>query len=128
MKSRVLLGLVIAFFAAACHPEPVFDAGHGPKQPPVGGTVAGLVTTVDSTLPVIGRRVTATEVATHQTYTATTAANGGYTIKVPKGTYHLEIELHQGEVVTLQPKDTQINNGDLDPHRNFVISAAKTAR
>jgi hypothetical protein len=47
--------------------------------------------------------------------------NGGYTIKVPHGRYRLEVELHQGERLTRQPGETQVNRSDLDPRRDFVI-------
>jgi len=66
--------------------------------------------------------VTAIEVASGSRFDATTAGNGGYTIKVPQGTYRLEIELHGSESLAKRPDQTKINNGDLDPHRDFVIT------
>jgi hypothetical protein len=62
------------------------------------------------------------DVRTGSRHTATTAANGGYTIKVPEGTYRLEIELRSGEKLAKKPDDTRINNGDLDPGRDFTIT------
>jgi len=114
----VVLALVVGL-SAACHPGPVIDTN--PNR--VGGTIAGIVTTSDSTVAVPGRKVTATEVGSGSKYDATTAANGGYTIKVPEGTYRIEIELHSGEALAKQPDRTHIGNGDLDPHRDFVITA-----
>ena len=116
------LALVLAStvgFCAACHPGPVIDAR---PQPSVGGTIAGIVTTADSTVAVPGRKVTAIEVRNGSRYDATTAVNGGYTIKVPEGTYRIEIELRAGEALAKQPEQTKINNGDLDPGRDFVIT------
>jgi hypothetical protein len=114
-----LLGSWLA--STACHPGPVIGTNN---QPSVGGTIAGVVTTSDRSVAVPGRKVTAVNVASGSRYDATTGANGGYTIKVPEGTYRLEIELKSGETVAKQPDQTKINNGDLDPQRNFVITAA----
>ena len=113
----VLLAFVVGL-SAACHPGPVIDTN--PNR--VGGTIAGIVTTSDSTVAVPGRKVTAVEVGNGSKYDATTAANGGYTIKVPEGTYRIEIELRSGEALAKQPDQTHISNGDLDPHRDFVIT------
>jgi hypothetical protein len=112
-----VLGLVVGL-SAACHPGPVIDTN--PNR--VGGTIAGIVTTSDSTVAVPGRKVTAIEVSNGSKYDATTAANGGYTIKVPGGTYRIEIELRAGEALAKRPEQTHINNGDLDPGRDFVIT------
>jgi hypothetical protein len=67
-------------------------ARHG--RPIVGGstcaesdrTILGNVTNSAGT-PLEGRRVSAIDMATEQHYDATTAKNGGYTIKVPPGRY-----------------------------------------
>ena len=112
------LMLVLAL-TAACHPGPVVDTNPSPS---VGGTIAGTVSTSDPTVAVPGRRVTAVEVSKGTRFDATTAANGGYTIKVPEGTYRLEIELRSTEALAKRPDDTQVNNGDLDPGRDFVIT------
>jgi uncharacterized protein YfaS (alpha-2-macroglobulin family) len=72
--------------------------------------------------------VTATNVKTGMKFQATTGTNGGYTIKVPEtGRYRLEIELREGEIVAKGPEETDINNGDLDPGRDFEITV-KPAR
>ncbi|PYR91384.1 MAG: hypothetical protein DMF84_17235 [Acidobacteria bacterium] len=105
----------------ACHPGP--KIGGGPKQP-VGGTIAGIVST-QGNAPVAGRKVTAVNTATGTRYDATTGPNGGYTIQVPEGSYRLEVQLQPGETVTKQPGETKINKSDLDPHRDFVITAGR---
>jgi hypothetical protein len=46
---------------------------------------------------------------------------------VPEGTYRLEVELRQGEKVAKQPADTKVDKSDLDPHRDFVITAGGQA-
>jgi hypothetical protein len=67
--------------------------------------------------------VTAVEATSGSHYDATTAANGGYTIKVPEGTYRIDVELHDGESLAKRPDETHVNNGDLDPGRDFIITA-----
>jgi len=71
--------------------------------------------------------VTAIETTNGSRYDTTTATNGGYTIRVPEGTYRIEIELRAGEALAKQPDTTRINNSDLDSGRDFVITA-KLAR
>jgi hypothetical protein len=113
----VLLVCGIAL-AAACHPGPIVDS----HPNIVGGTIAGIVKTADSAIAVPGRKVSVIEVKTGARHDTTTAANGGYTIQVPEGTYRFEIELREGEALTKQPDQTHINNSDLDASRNFVIT------
>jgi Carboxypeptidase regulatory-like domain len=118
---HILLGCAV-MTSAACRPGPILDTS--PKRS-VGGTIAGIVTTSDSSIPVVGRKVWAVDVATGRRSDATTGVNGGYTIKVPEGTYRLEVELRDGEAVAKQPDQTHINNSDLDPGRDFVITVKK---
>jgi hypothetical protein len=118
MKLCRLVLLVGVLAAGACHPGPIINTGGND----VGGTIAGIVSTVGKAA-VPTRKVTATNTATGEKFEATTGPNGGYTIKVPQGTYHLEVELHDGEKVTKHPADTKIQKSDLDPQRDFVISA-----
>jgi Carboxypeptidase regulatory-like domain len=113
LTNALLLFTVLA--TGACHPGPVLT----PKAD-VGGTIAGIVST-EGNAPVTGRKVTAVDVATGMRYDATTGPNGGYTIKVPEGTYRLELELRSGEVVVKQPAETRIQKSDLDPRRDFTI-------
>jgi hypothetical protein len=119
---QLLLALAVLTSAAACHPGPVVDTG--PRPPSVGGTIAGIVS-ADGNAAVEGRKVTAINTATGARYDATTATNGGYTIKVPEGRYRLEVELRSGERVAKQPAETTVNNSDLDPRRDFVITTGR---
>ena len=125
MRNVPLVLALIVGLSAACHHGPVIDTT--PKRS-VGGTIAGIVTTADSTVAVPGRKVTAVEVSSGSQFDATTGANGGYTIKVPEGTYRIEIELRGGEALAKRPDQTHVNNGDLDPHRDFVITVRPGAR
>lgn len=119
MRLTNALLVFTAFASAACHPGPVLT----PKAD-VGGTIAGIVSAEDNSA-VPGRKVTAVDVATSQRYEATTGVNGGYTIKVPEGTYRLEVELRSGEQVMKQPDETRIQKSDLDPRRDFVIGGKR---
>jgi hypothetical protein len=121
MKFCNILLLVAMLGASGCHPGPVMNAG---ADNTVGGTIAGIVST-DTKAGVPSRKVTAVDTVTGARYDATTGVNGGFTIKVPQGTYRLEIELHEGEKVTKQPGETKVNRSDLDPQRDFVISGVR---
>lgn len=125
MKCLHLTFGICLLLLAACHPGPVVNTGPG-QSAPVGGTIAGIVST-DTNTPVSGRKVTAVNIETTARFEATTGANGGYTIKVPEGTYRLEIELRTGEAVVKQPAETKINKSDLDPRRDFVITLRPAA-
>ena len=105
----------------ACHTErPIINTA--PKQPSVGGTIAGIVTTEDLSVPLLSRKVTAIDVRSGSRFDATTGTNGGYTIQVPEGTYRVEVELRGNETLVKRPAETHVNNGDLDPARDFVIT------
>jgi hypothetical protein len=107
----------------ACHPGPVLSPG---SKLDVGGTIAGIVSTEAKT-PLANRKVTAVNVATNARFEATTGVNGGYTIKVPEGTYRIEVELQSGEAIAKQPGETKVNKSDLDPKRDFTITVQKSA-
>ncbi len=120
---RVLaLGLVL-FVAAACR-APVITTEPDLKA---GGTIAGIVRSTDGATPLSSRMVTAVNSQTGVRFQTTTGTNGGYTIKVPdEGRYRLEVELRDGEVLAKEPGETDINNGDLDPGRDFEITVKPT--
>jgi Carboxypeptidase regulatory-like domain len=106
--------------SVACHPFRGPVIGGTAQQ--VGGTIAGIVSATGGTTALASRKVTAINTATQARYDTTTAANGGYTLKVPEGTYKIEIELRPGESLSKQPGETRINNGDLDSGRDFVVT------
>jgi hypothetical protein len=124
MKRASALLVCLSALSAACgsglaRPGPVINTQ--PAQ--VGGTIAGIVKTADSSVAVPGRKVTVIEVRSGSRHETTTAANGGYTIQVPQGTYRIEVELRPGETLAKQPEETHVGNGDLDTTRDFVITA-----
>jgi len=123
MRLAALWLVCLAPLSTACgsgiaRPGPVINTQ--PAQ--VGGTIAGIARTADAAVAVPGRKVTAIETKTGERHETTTAANGGYTIQVPKGTYRLEIELRPGEALARQPEETHVGNADLDTTRDFVIT------
>jgi Carboxypeptidase regulatory-like domain len=121
MRVHRILLIAAVLGTVGCHPGPVL---HSDPNMDVGGTIAGIVSTTSKDA-VPARKVTAIDTVKGSRYEATTGANGGYTIKVPRGTYRLELQLLEGERVTTQPADTKIDNSDLDPQRNFVITGGK---
>ena len=122
LAPALLIGVTALF--AACGPGPVGRPGPVVNTRPnkVGGTIAGIVKTADSSIAVPGRKVSVIEVKTGARHDTTTASNGGYTIQVPEGTYRFEIELRTGETLATQPAETHVGNSDLDTTRDFVIT------
>jgi hypothetical protein len=93
-----------------------------------GGTIAGIVRATEGSAPLVTRMVTAINAKTGARFETTTGVNGGYTIKVAEpGRYRIEVELREGEVVVKGPEETEINNGDLDPGRDFEITIKPTS-
>ena len=121
MRLHRILLIAALLGTAGCHPGPVV---HSSPNMDVGGTIAGIVSTTSNNA-VADRKVTAIDTVKGTKFEATTGVNGGYTIKVPQGTYRLELQLLEGERVTKQPGPTKIDNSDLDPKRDFVITGGK---
>ena len=109
--------LMLCSGCAARHGGPVLGGSTTPERT---GTVSGTVRAADGS-PLGGRRVSAIDMATEAHYDATTAASGGFTIRVPAGKYRLEVELLGGDVIATQPAQTEVNVGDLDGQLDFVI-------
>lgn len=116
---RYLLTALMLVAAVGCHPgQPVV----GGDKLQVGGTISGIVSATGGTPALASRKVTAINTATNAKYEATTASNGGYTIKVPEGTYRIDVELRANETLAKRPDETRIHNGDLDAGRDFVVT------
>jgi hypothetical protein len=115
---NVAAAVLLAAFTIACHAQPI--ANTNAPIAGTGGTIAGVVRS-EGGASLAARKVTAVNTMTGARFEATTGANGGYTIKVPPGTYRLECDLMQGEVVSTQPPPTDVNVGDLDAQRDFVV-------
>ena len=109
--------LMLSGGCAARHGRPLIG---GSTIPNPTGTISGNVTSTTGT-PLEGRRVSAINMANETHYDATTARDGGYTMKVPPGRYRLEVELRGGDQLAKQPEQTNVTAGDVDEELNFVV-------
>lgn len=124
MTLRALAVATALAAAVACAPRgPVVDTGARPEG--VGGTIAGTARAIGEANPLSGRKVTAIDNASGGRYETTTGANGGYTLKVPTGTYRLELELREGEAFDTRPDATDVGVGDIDSARDFVVTVRR---
>ena len=69
------------------------------------------------------RGVHAVQVGTAQKFSAVTNVTGGFTIKVPPGDYHLEVDLQPGEKIVREPGTVHINKSDLDANLEIVVGS-----
>jgi hypothetical protein len=116
---RTALPVAAVLLSLACHPvRPVVDPG---ERPAVDGTISGMVTASGGAVPVSGRKITAINAKTGAKVEASTTSMGAYTMRVPPGTYRLEMELRSGETVATAPEPTEVEPGDLDAGRDFLL-------
>ena len=121
MRRRMGLALLVLLAVASCMPRgPIIDTGSKPDNPT--GTISGTVRAAGNAESLSGRLVTATNITTGQRFEASTATNGGYTLKVPVGRYRLDVELRAGESLAETPEETEINASDMDADRDFTIT------
>jgi hypothetical protein len=125
MKLLPIAGVVLLAAGCVTHGRAVIDPTSNIEG--VGGTIAGAVRASSDTSPLSGRKVTATNEETGATFTASTASGGGYTVKVPAGKYRLDVELRPGESLASRPDPTDVNVGDLDPDRDFVLTVRRAS-
>ena len=120
MTFRLLVPATALLLSLGCHPSrPVLDTG---PKPDVGGSISGTVTANDGATALGARKVSAINTATGARFDVSTTTTGGYTVRVPKGIYRLEVELRSGEALATQPDPTEVDAGDLDAGRNFVVA------
>ena len=120
LAPALAIGLLLT--AAACRTGvPVIDTAD--KPPDRHGTIAGRVVT-EGNSAVVSRVVRAIG-ADGTRHEATTNNAGTYSLKVPPGTYKLEVELRDGERIVKGPTETRVNASDLDPDRSFVIGVVR---
>jgi hypothetical protein len=113
------IAIVMTLFLVSCAARGSVTST-GDQRTDAGGTISGIVrASADTPLP--GRKVTVINAESGAKLETSTAANGGYTIKVPRGHYRLEVELRPNESLTTKPDDVHITASDLDAGRNFVI-------
>jgi hypothetical protein len=124
MPRRIVALLLILCAAAGCRQGvPVIDPGA--KPPSVDGTISGRVIDEGSNVGLSTRRVDVTNVKTGARLSVTTDANGAFTIKVPPGTYRLQVELRSGETLAKAVDEIRINPSDLDANIEVVVRGAR---
>jgi hypothetical protein len=84
----VLFALLVT--SAACHPGPLVGA----TRVEAGGTIAGIVSASGGSTALVGRKVTATNLATNAKYEATTATDGDARVQLA----HFFLELLAGAI------------------------------
>jgi hypothetical protein len=120
MTFRAVFPVGLLLLTIACLPRgPIVDLGEKPSG--VGGTIAGAVVAGSGRTPLPSRKVAAINAESGARFETSTATNGGYSIKVPPGTYRLEVETRPNEVVVTQPAPTEVNPSDVDADRDFVL-------
>jgi carboxypeptidase family protein len=93
---------------AGCHPSATVVTT---SSAAVGGTIAGVVTgPPDGSLA--DRTITLVNIETGQRFQTTTGQNGGYSLRVPSGTYRLEVQLREGEELANGNATILLRNGD----------------
>jgi hypothetical protein len=100
--------------------QPVLVTASGDKTTP--GTIGGIVSNAKGDR-VAERGVHAIQSGTSQRFSAVTNVTGGFSIKVPPGDYHLEVDLLPGEKVVKEPGTVHINKSDLDANLEIVIGS-----
>jgi Carboxypeptidase regulatory-like domain len=119
----IVVGLALLSAAVGCHKgQPILGAHHNMTTP---GTIGGILQVAGGGSPIVGRKVVAVGVDGGGRYSAVTSVTGGFSIQVPPGKYHLEVELQQGETVTKDPGTIDINKSDLDANIIVEVNATR---
>lgn len=119
----ILVAVIIGVAGVACRRGvPVLDPGQRPST--TDGTISGRLTTEGDASRLSARRIEVVNLATGDRRSVSTASNGGFTLKVPPGTYRLQIELRPGETILKGPETIKINASDMDSDIVVVIAAA----
>ena len=113
------LSAAVTAGCAAAHGDPLLG---GEKPPEQTGTLSGVVRAEASNVPLSARRITITNLDNGETHETSTAANGGYTIKLPMGRYRVSVQLNANELVKSGPDELVINRSDVDSGRDFIIA------
>jgi carboxypeptidase family protein len=121
------LGIVALVLCGACHRGvPAVDVG--PKPPDARGTMTGIVRGPGGASAMVGRTVEAINTTTGERRGAKTAADGGFRIVVPPGTYRLELALKDGEAIVKRPGVIDMDKGDIGSHIEFVLGPSRISR
>src|SRR4051812_5436766 len=119
-RCLALAAILTAVLAGvACHPQPKIVTT---SSAAIGGTIAGILNGPPAN-ELGNRTITLVNIATGQRYQTTTGQTGGYSLRVPAGTYRLEIELHNGEQLAQKDQPILLRNGDGDAGSNVGVNA-----
>jgi len=114
---------LLAAVAACRQGVPVIDPTAAPSR--TDGTISGTVRGPEGTSAVTGRTVQVVNIQTGERQKTTTSETGGFTFKVPPGSYRVELTLLEGEVVVKRPSVIKVNRSDVDAHADFVLRSAR---
>jgi Carboxypeptidase regulatory-like domain len=104
---------------AGCHPKPTIVSI---SSAAVGGTIAGVVYgPTDTSLS--DRAITVVNVDTGERFQTATGDNGGYSLRVPPGTYRVEVQLRDGEKLAEKNATILLKNSDSEVGSNVDVNA-----
>ena len=121
LKTAITVGLLMLSLGCG-RVRPIIDTG---EKPNVGGSISGIVTADGGATALGARKVTAINTETGARFDVSTSNEGGYTMRVPRGKYRVEVELRAGETLATDPVTTEVGLGDLDSHRDFVVEVRR---
>jgi hypothetical protein len=87
----------------------------------IGGTIIGVVMG-PADLTLADRTVTIVNVETGERYQTATGQTGGYSLRVPPGSYRLEVQLQPGERVSEMKPALLLNIGDGEIHKDVTVN------
>jgi hypothetical protein len=123
-----LVGLVALMFTGGCRPA-VPPTDIAPKVPATAqGTISGIVSGLERTVPVAGRTVEIVDMRTGQRRTVQTTSSGGFAAKLPIGRYRLELPLREGEALLKQPEDVDLEDSGAYSQNEFVVGTLHVVR
>jgi hypothetical protein len=103
---------------SGCHPHATIVSV---SSAAIGGTVAGVVTgPADVTLA--DRTVTMVNVETGERYQTATGQTGGFSLRVPAGTYRLMVQLRPGERLAEREPTILHATGDGEIHKDVTVN------
>jgi len=125
MRLTIISLVVVATLMVSCgRGFRVIDTD--PKLQTGDATVTGIVTgSGDRGVPLANRTVICVNSSTGQRYTAVTNSAGGYTLKLPAGTYNLDMELRAGESLSKRPERVvALEVGEIETRMDFQLQPA----
>jgi hypothetical protein len=103
---------------SGCHPHTTIVSI---SSAAIGGTIAGIVTgPADVTLA--DRTVTVVNVETGEQYQTATGQTGGYSLRVPAGTYRLMVQLRPGERFAEMEPAILHSTSDGEIHKDVTVN------